>query len=360
MSKAARTRLPGVRRAYASAWPSRDRRSLASSRSAHVAQERVDPAPVLPPADRWPPPERFQASRSVDPDIAARLLQHGLHLQLRGSQPLAGGPEPGNSLLEQRQCGVELHVFGLELSDDLLQSRQLLGQGPGGGGHQLSSSSLHSGPHFAVRHPQPERSRPRRIARRLSTRPSSSSGDRVATAEHPERAQGIELRREPVAAGFAGARATAPDAACSRSPVRASRSPASRVRPVSPAASRTERSSTRRSTSRRSATASSAAAEGVAARISATRSVSEMSVSCPTAEIVGTRTSASARHTASLLKAARSSRASAAASDDAEIQARNPIHQAQGTAPAPPRRHRPAPGRRARGCGRRASASGSR
>ncbi len=45
-----------------------------------------------------------------------------------------------------------------------------------------------------------------------------------------------------------------------------------------------------------------------AARRSATRSVSEMSVSCPTAEIVGTRTAARARQTASLLNAARSSR----------------------------------------------------
>ena len=53
----------------------------------------------------------------------------------------------------------------------------------------------------------------------------------------------------------------------------------------------------------------SAAADGVAARRSATRSESETSISCPTAEMVGTGHAASARQTASSLNAQRSSRA---------------------------------------------------
>src|SRR5881227_1454271 len=60
-------------------------------------------------------------------------------------------------------------------------------------------------------------------------------------------------------------------------------------------------------TSRRSGVAASAAADGVGARWSATRSHKVLSVSCPTAEITGTGTAATARATRSELKLHRSS-----------------------------------------------------
>ena len=61
------------------------------------------------------------------------------------------------------------------------------------------------------------------------------------------------------------------------------------------------------SSSARTGTAISAAAVGVGARRSATKSMSVVSVSCPTAEITGMRQAATARATISSLKAQRSS-----------------------------------------------------
>ena len=63
------------------------------------------------------------------PEISARLLEHGLDLELGGREPLAGDAEPRHALLEQRERGVELDVVGLELADDLLQAGKLVGDG---------------------------------------------------------------------------------------------------------------------------------------------------------------------------------------------------------------------------------------
>src|SRR5688572_7495896 len=61
------------------------------------------------------------------PEIAARLFQHGLDLHLRRPQPLTCRPQAGDTFLEQRERRVELDVVGLELPDDLLQAGQILG-----------------------------------------------------------------------------------------------------------------------------------------------------------------------------------------------------------------------------------------
>ena len=112
------------------------------------------------------------------------------------------------------------------------------------------------------------------------------------------------------AAGSASARAAGSNrlagvgqrslASTSRSSPRATaRSSASRARPPSCA--------TAKSSSARTGTAISAAAVGVGARRSAAKSISVVSVSCPTALISGIGDSAAARTTASSLKAHRSS-----------------------------------------------------
>ncbi len=88
------------------------------------------------------------------------------------------------------------------------------------------------------------------------------------------------------------------------------RSSASRVVRSSAPAPRTARRLSNASSARSSAatgTASSAAAEGVGARTSATKSAMVKSVSCPTAEITGTRELTIARATPSSLNAQRSS-----------------------------------------------------
>ena len=63
------------------------------------------------------------------PQLPIRLLEHGLHLEIRRREPLARGTEPGDALLEQGERGVELDVVRLEPADDLLEPGEVLGDG---------------------------------------------------------------------------------------------------------------------------------------------------------------------------------------------------------------------------------------
>ncbi len=93
-----------------------------------------------------------------------------------------------------------------------------------------------------------------------------------------------------------------------RRAARSSRRSPSRSRASAPCASRAPQPATSATSSARDGTASSAAAVGVGARRSEAKSTSVVSVSCPTAVMIGQGMAATARTTASSLKAMRSSR----------------------------------------------------
>ena len=119
-------------------------------------------------------------------------------------------------------------------------------------------------------------------------------GDQRARQAGRPHVEALARQREQLSAGRQRARPRATRAAMSWA--RAQQASERRARP-----------SMRSMSSARTGTAISAAAVGVGARRSATKSISVMSVSWPTAEISGMRLAAAARTTISSLKAHRSS-----------------------------------------------------
>src|SRR5688572_8725643 len=179
------------------------------------------------------------------PEIAARLFQHGLDLHLRRPQPLARGPETGDAFLEQRERRVELDVLGLELPDDLFQPAQILGDA-----HEDSTRAGTSPSATRRRNNAPKAN----SARRLRTWPSGPTG-----TAYPRSRMRSGLNASSCAASRSARwrswRNTDVIAPWRRSAVRDSRSAARRVRLPRPPARRAARSSSWRPTSRRSATA---------------------------------------------------------------------------------------------------------
>jgi hypothetical protein len=68
----------------------------------------------------------ISAIEIANSDVTVGGLEDGLNLELRVSQPLAGGPKPGDTLLEESECGVQINIVCLELTDDLFQPSQLV------------------------------------------------------------------------------------------------------------------------------------------------------------------------------------------------------------------------------------------
>src|SRR5918993_3139071 len=127
MSKAARTRLPGVRSAYARAWPLRppswDCRCSAQSPRRVSIDSRASTSRSVAAA---PVPKAASGIVVGESDIPASVLQHGLDFQFRRGQALTGRPQSDYALLEQQERGIELHVVRFQLTDDFFQPGKLL------------------------------------------------------------------------------------------------------------------------------------------------------------------------------------------------------------------------------------------
>jgi hypothetical protein len=75
----------------------------------------------------------------LDSKLPRRILQDLLNPELRIGQPLPGGTQLCDALLEQDQRLVQIGVIGFELADDRLETLEIRGEGARGRGSRGAS-----------------------------------------------------------------------------------------------------------------------------------------------------------------------------------------------------------------------------